>query len=183
MNRNRSPRVGTALAVLLALAATPAYASLFSGETLDKVADVVAIVVLIFVPVVAIAVFWLVHILPEKVAEERHHPQKDSIKVVCLLSLFFGGMLWPIAWIWAYTKPVMYKLAYGRDRHDDYYKELAEHDRRDATLLYADVTRLRMELDALSTRGKLPDELVDMRQRLVDLESRVVRPAGEEGAA
>jgi hypothetical protein len=33
-------------------------------------------------------------------------------------------MLWPFAWLWAYSKPVMYKLAYGTDRvahdaHDD----------------------------------------------------------------
>jgi hypothetical protein len=25
-------------------------------------------------------------------------------------------LLWPIAWLWAYTKPVMYKLAYGTDK-------------------------------------------------------------------
>ena len=25
---------------------------------------------------------------------------------LCLLSLVFGGLLWPIAWLWAYTKPV-----------------------------------------------------------------------------
>ena len=27
----------------------------------------------------------------------------------------FGGLLWPLAWIWAYSKPVMHKLAYGTD--------------------------------------------------------------------
>jgi hypothetical protein len=32
-----------------------------------------------------------------------------------LLSLFFGGMLWPLAWLWAYSKPVLYKMAYGVD--------------------------------------------------------------------
>jgi hypothetical protein len=24
--------------------------------------------------------------------------------------------LWPLAWLWAYSKPVMYKMAYGTDR-------------------------------------------------------------------
>ena len=24
-------------------------------------------------------------------------------------------MLWPIAWLWAYTKPVLHKMAYGTD--------------------------------------------------------------------
>jgi hypothetical protein len=29
--------------------------------------------------------------------------------------LFFGGLLWPLAWLWAYSKPVFYKMAYGTD--------------------------------------------------------------------
>jgi CBS domain containing-hemolysin-like protein len=174
------PSIAAALALLVAPAA---HASFLSGEALDKAADVLAIIVIVLVPIVGIVIFWLVHILPEKVAEQRHHPQMDSIKVICLLSLVFGGLLWPIAWIWAYTKPVLHKMAYGTDKHDDYYKELAEHDKRDATLLSADVTRLRMELDALAARGSLPAELTDMRDRLIELESRVVRPQpGEEVA-
>ena len=51
--------------------------------------------------------------MPEKIAHKRHHPQLEAIKTLCLLSLVFGGLLWPIAWLWAYTKPVGYKLAYG----------------------------------------------------------------------
>ena len=42
---------------------------MFAGETLDKVANGISWVVLVLVPVVGITVFWLVHILPEKVAE------------------------------------------------------------------------------------------------------------------
>jgi CBS domain containing-hemolysin-like protein len=102
---------------LVALAAAaPAHASLFSGDTLDFVADILAWVVLIIAPVIAITVFWLVHILPEKIAEERHHPQAPAIKTLCLLSLVFGGLLWPLAWLWAYSKPVLYKMAYGTDQ-------------------------------------------------------------------
>ncbi len=96
-------------------AAAPAHASLFSGDTLDFVADILAWVVLVIAPVIAISVFWIVHILPEKIAEKRHHPQAPAIKTLCLLSLFFGGMLWPIAWLWAYSRPVLYKMAYGTD--------------------------------------------------------------------
>ena len=40
----------------------------------------------------------------------RGHP--DPVPAVAL----FGGLLWPIAWIWAYSKPVMYKMAYGTDK-------------------------------------------------------------------
>ena len=87
-----------------------------SPELVDTVADYMAIFVIIFVPGVLIALFWMVHILPEKVAYKRGHPQADAIKTLCLLSLVFGGLLWPLAWLWAYSKPVMYKLAYGTDR-------------------------------------------------------------------
>jgi CBS domain containing-hemolysin-like protein len=102
------------------LLATPheAQASFLSGEALDTAADVMSWVVIIVVPAVAIAVFWLVHILPEKVAEKRKHPQAKAIQCLCLLSLFFGGLLWPIAWLWAYSKPVLYKMAYGRDEEE-----------------------------------------------------------------
>ena len=89
--------------------------SVFEGETLDTVADVMSWLVLIVVPVIGIAVFWLLHILPEKIAERKHHPQAKAIHTLCLLSLFFGGLLWPLAWLWAYTKPVLYKMAYGTD--------------------------------------------------------------------
>ncbi len=101
--------------VPLLLIATPAQASIFHGETLDTVADVMSWVVLVIAPVIGITVFMLVHILPEKIAEKKKHPQTKAIQCLCLLSLFFGGILWPLAWIWAYTKPVLHKLAYGTD--------------------------------------------------------------------
>ena len=79
-------------------------------------ADVLTWIVLIVVPIGGIVLFWLVHILPEKIAHKRHHPQFEAIRTLCLLSLVFGGLLWPIAWLWAYTKPVAYKMAYGTDK-------------------------------------------------------------------
>ena len=170
---------------LLALACGTARASLFSGETLDKVADIMAIVVLIVVPVVAIVVFWLVHILPEKLAHQRHHPQRAAIQVLCLLSLVFGGLLWPLAWLWAFTKPVLYRSSYGTDKHEDYYDEMADKH-RSGGLLREEVLHLREELEAMEARGALPpalralkDELArlrladaDARLRLADAEAR-----------
>jgi CBS domain containing-hemolysin-like protein len=102
---------------LLGLLASPAraHASLFEGETLDAVANAISWVVIIIAPIIGIVVFWMVHILPEKIAEKKKHPQTHAIQCVCLLSLVFGGLLWPFAWLWAYTKPVMHKLAYGTD--------------------------------------------------------------------
>lgn len=100
-----------------------ARASIFQGEALDTVANVISWVVLVVAPLAVIVIFWLVHILPEKIAEKRRHPQAKAIQVLCLLSLFFGGLLWPLAWLWAYTKPVLHKLAYGTDVDEEHGHE------------------------------------------------------------
>jgi hypothetical protein len=114
-SHRRTPTVPRWLG-LVAWAPLLAQASLLSGEAMDTMANVISWVVIIVAPVLLISVFWLLHILPEKVAEKRHHPQLDAIKTLCFLSLVFGGLLWPLAWIWAFTKPTLYKMAYGVDR-------------------------------------------------------------------
>lgn len=113
--RANAPALRRAAAWALPWLPSLAQASLLSGEALDTAADVISWIALIIVPVVVITVFWLVHILPEKIAEQKRHPQAKAIQVMCLLSLVFGGMLWPIAWLWAYSKPVFYKMAYDTD--------------------------------------------------------------------
>jgi hypothetical protein len=101
--------------VLAGTLAPSAHASLFSGDTLDAVANGAAWVVLFVAPLAAVGIFLIIHILPEKIAEKKKHPQLDAIKTLCLLSLVFGGLLWPLAWLWAYTRPVIHKMAYGTD--------------------------------------------------------------------
>ena len=167
------------LGLAAAMAPAAASASLFKGEALDTFASYLAIFILIVVPIAAVVLFWLVHILPEKIAEKRHHPQKDAIKTLCLLSLLFGGLLWPIAWIWAYTRPVLHKMAYGTDKHEDYYRELAEREGRHAGMLAEDVAVMRRELKALAQRGARPDELAAMHERLAILESRLIAVSEE----
>ena len=144
-------RTGAALApalLALLLAGPPqAHASLFKGDTLDAVANGISWVVLVAAPIIGVAVFWLVHILPEKIAEKKKHPQTHAIQCLCLLSLCFGGLLWPIAWLWAYTKPVLHKLAYGTDvdeslgHHDEKKHEATEVER-----LHARVAELEGQL-------------------------------------
>jgi CBS domain containing-hemolysin-like protein len=169
MRTSPLPRHLAALPVaLLALSALPARASLFSGETLDAVADGLAIFVLILVPVVAIVVFWMVHVLPERFAEKRHHPQAQAIQVLCLLSLVFGGLLWPIAWLWAFTKPVAYRVAYGTDKHEDWHAEMGEKAKAGA-LLQNELDHLRDELDSMAAKGALPAGLVQLRADLAAL--------------
>jgi hypothetical protein len=164
-----------ALAPALALI-IPAQASALPPEIMDKAAGVLAIVILVLVPVGGIALFWMVHVLPEKIAEKRHHPQKEAIHTLCLLSLVFGGLLWPLAWLWAYTKPVLHQAAYGRDKHDDYYAELeGESAAAAATMspaLPQEIERLRAELAELERRGELQSTIRVVRERLTALERR-----------
>jgi CBS domain containing-hemolysin-like protein len=159
-------------AIWLSLIGTPAFASFLSGEALDTFADWIALFVIVFVPIVLIVLFWMVHVLPEKIAEKRHHPQKDAIHTLCLLSLVFGGLLWPFAWLWAYTKPVAYRLAYGTERHDDYYLEQAEKA-RSGGLLGDEIAHLRDELDSMARRGALPPQLKRLREDLDALRAEV----------
>lgn len=159
------------LVALLVLGATPfaADASLLSPEMEDKVANFISWFVLIALPPAGIALFWMVHILPEKAAEKRHHPQKEGITVLCLLSLVFGGLLWPFAWLWAYTKPIAYKGAYGTDKHDDYFhhesNRLHSGEVTDAGV-QNDMRVLRDELDTMALKHPLTPELEAVRAKL-----------------
>jgi len=158
---DRQARVGLGppLALAAALASSAANASMFAGEALDTAANVLAWIVLLIVPIVGIVAFWLVHILPEKVAEKKRHPQAKAIQVLCLLSLLFGGLLWPLAWLWAYSKPVMYKLAYGTD--------VADHEPGHETA----------GAPAADAPGAAHEEVARLRERLAHLEAR----ASQEG--
>ena len=77
----------------------------------------------------------------------------------------FGGLLWPIAWLWAYTKPVGYKLAYGTEMHEDYFFELAEKWRK-GELPEVELRQLRAELDSVEARGSLTPSLRSLRDEL-----------------
>ena len=175
MRRHSTPAdarvVGRAGGLLTALAflALPsdARASLLSPELEDKLATFIALFVIFVVPVVLIALFWMVHVLPEKIAHKRHHPQFEAIRTLCLLSLAFGGLLWPIAWLWAYTKPVGYKIAYGTDKHPDYFKE---HGLPEPESPAADI---RERVAVLEAGGASQSELDRIRTDLAALESKL----------
>jgi hypothetical protein len=138
----------------------------------DALATFLAIFVLFFVPVVLIVAFWMVHILPEKIAHKRQHPQLEAIRTLCLLSLVFGGLLWPLAWLWAYSKPVFHKMAYGTDQHPEALTEEAP-DAEAATSLAG----LRERLTRLEKRGLPASELTTLR---ADIEALEAKFAGSE---
>jgi len=172
---------------LAVLGPAPAWASFLSGDLLDTAADWLALFVVFVVPCVVIVLFWIVHVLPEKIAHKRHHPQRDAIQTLCLLSLVFGGMLWPIAWLWAFTKPVAHRLAYGTDKHEDYYDEMAEKHRA-GELLRDEIFHLREDLEAMEATGALPPKLRALKEdlarlRLAEAAERAPKTAVKEGQA
>jgi hypothetical protein len=164
----RAPGAGIAAAALALAAlvfAPSAHASFLPPELMDKAAMGLAWFVVVFVPIGGIVLFWMVHVLPEKIAHKRHHPQTDAIKTLCLLSLVFGGLLWPIAWLWAYVKPVGYRMAYGTEKHDDYFHHMGERAQA-GQLSELEIDHLREELDAMADKGSLSAELKKLRKDL-----------------
>ena len=170
----------TLLGISAAGLASAAHASFLPPELMDKAAMTIAWFVIVIVPIGAVVLFWMVHVLPEKIAHKRHHPQRDAIQVLCLLSLVFGGLLWPIAWLWAYVKPVSYKLAYGTDRHEDYFHEMGEKA-QSGQLLEHELAHLRAELDAMAAKGALTPQLKQLRGDLAA--ATAAAPPGAAGAA
>jgi len=147
----RSVCAAATVSALMLTAPTDAHASLLHGDALDALANGISWVAIVIAPIIGITVFWLVHILPEKIAEKKKHPQTHAIQCLCLLSLAFGGLLWPIAWLWAYTKPVLHKLAYGTDV-DETLGHHGEEKKPEAT----EIEQLRAriaELEAQNKRG------------------------------
>lgn len=162
------------VAGVAALLPSAAHASLLSGDALDAFANGLSWFILIVMPLAAVAAFLIVHVLPEVIAERRHHPQKDAIKTLCILSLFFGGMLWPLAWLWAYTRPTLHRAVYGTEKHDDYYVELAEKARA-GTLTTEELETLRHELDTMAEKGHLPAALRGIQKHLDERVTAVVQ--------
>ena len=98
----------------------------------------------------------------------------------------FGGLLWPIAWLWAYTRPVGYRMAYGTDKHEDYFDEMADKARA-GELLREELAHLREELDAMAARRarcrrrsrSLRAELDALQRRAAASGRRAPRAGGE----
>ncbi len=178
---NTAPAHGRLRAALAAAAlAVPAaaHASFLPPALMDSAAWGIAWFVIVVMPIAAIVLFWMVHVLPEKIAHKRHHPQKDAIQVLCLLSLVFGGLLWPIAWLWAYTKPVMHRMAFGTEKHDEYFVHMAERAEA-GEIGPRERQHLLEELDAIAARGALSAEQRQARERIAAAPVAVVdQPQG-----
>jgi Kef-type K+ transport system membrane component KefB len=68
--------------------------------------DYFALIVLIVLIAFVIAAWIMLAMMPGQIAKKRGHPQAEAINVMGWWGALTMGLLAPIAWVWAYTKPV-----------------------------------------------------------------------------
>ena len=52
-----------------------------------------------------VVIFIVLARLPGQTAKQRNHPYTDAVNIAGWLGLVAGGVLWPLALIWAYATP------------------------------------------------------------------------------
>jgi hypothetical protein len=62
----------------------------------------------VFAVLILVAVFVVVGLgkLPGQLARKWEHPQAAAINAMSWIGIATGGLLWPVAFIWAFTNPV-----------------------------------------------------------------------------
>ena len=68
--------------------------------------DVFAIVILAVLGLTLVGVWVLLGMMPGRIARGRNHPQADAVSVCGWWGVITMGLLLPVAFIWAYYKPV-----------------------------------------------------------------------------
>ena len=69
------------------------------------VLDIFALIVMAVLVAVVIAFVVKLGPLPGKIARDRGHPQADAIYVLGWIGIITLGLAWPVALVWAYTRP------------------------------------------------------------------------------
>jgi hypothetical protein len=67
--------------------------------------DIIAFVVFAVTIVAAVVIVVTLGSLPGQIAHKRGHPQAAAITVAGWLGLVTGGVIWPLALIWAFLRP------------------------------------------------------------------------------
>ncbi len=67
--------------------------------------EIFAWIVLAVLLIAGVVIWFVLAMLPGRVARARNHPQADAINVAGWLGALFGGVFWPLALIWAFYKP------------------------------------------------------------------------------
>ena len=69
--------------------------------------DVFAIIILAVLALTLVGVWVLLGMMPGRIARRRNHPQADAVGVCGWWGVITMGLLLPLAFIWAYYKPVV----------------------------------------------------------------------------
>lgn len=98
--------------------------------------DIFALVVIGII--IALVVFLVVKIapIPGNIARKRGHPQADAIMALGWVGIVTLGVAWPIALVWAYTRP-----------------QQPVSELNDSQALAERVTALEAELQAIKSQG------------------------------
>ena len=64
---------------------------------------------IVFGVLIAVAILLVVKLgpIPGKIARKRGHPQADAINVLGWIGMVTLGLAWPVALVWAYTRPLV----------------------------------------------------------------------------
>lgn len=65
--------------------------------------DIFAIIVLLVAVASGVAILIVIGMAPGYVARRRGHPWAEAVAVSGWVTLFFGFVFWPLAFIWAYV--------------------------------------------------------------------------------
>ena len=68
--------------------------------------QVFSLIVLTITLVSIIGVIVALAIWPGRTARARKHPYADAVNVAGWVGMLAGGVLWPLALVWAYSTPV-----------------------------------------------------------------------------
>jgi len=67
--------------------------------------DIFAWIVLIVLVATVLVAFIVLAMLPGRIAAQREHPQAEAINVAGWLGALAMGIFWPLALVWAFTRP------------------------------------------------------------------------------
>ena len=81
--------------------------------------DIIAFAVFAILLVAGVIIVVLLGQLPGQIAQKRGHPQAAAINVTGWLGLVTGGVLWLVAMIWAFMKPVAIVASGSADKEEN----------------------------------------------------------------
>jgi heme/copper-type cytochrome/quinol oxidase subunit 1 len=106
--------------------------------------DIIAFVVFGVLLVAVVVIVVGLGSLPGRIARNRGHPQAAAVNVASWLGLAAGGVLWPLALIWAFLKPSSAAAPAEALNQEPQPTPAADPD--------AQLVRVQAQLDALRAR-------------------------------